>query len=134
MSSFKYDSFVSALGQKQINWITDTFKVLLVSGDYSPSKSTDQFVSDIPSQAIVVRSGSTTGNAIVGGVFRSNVPEFLALASTSEAVAMVIYKDTGADDSSQLVYYSADGIGFPFLPGGINYFLAYDQANGGWFQ
>lgn len=134
MSTFRYDTGVTAFGTKQLNWLTNDFCALLVGPGYSPSKAKDQFVSDIPSQAIIARSGQMTSMAIVGGVFSGLIPQFDALASALQAVGLVIYQNTGADNSSQLIYYSSDGLGFPFLPIGINYFVTYDQTNGGWFQ
>lgn len=134
MSTFKYYSASLAFGTKQINWLTDTINALLVGGGYAPSEAHDQYVSDIPSAAIITRSGNFTNKAISNGVCQGLCPEFLQLASATQCTSFVIYKNTGDDTTSQLIYYSDEGLGFPFLPAGINYFVTFDQANGGWFQ
>lgn len=134
MSTFKYDTAAVAFGTKQINWLSDNIGAMLVGAGYAPSRAKDQFVSDIPAPAIVVRSAQMTSMAIKGGVFTGLIPEFDALASETEVVGLVIYQNTGTDTTSQLIYYSDDGLGFPFLPIGINYFVTFNQSDGGWFQ
>lgn len=134
MSTFKYFSASTAFGTKQINWLTDNIGALLIDAGYAASQAHDQFVSDIPSQAIIVRSARMTSMAIVKGVCQGLIPEFSSLLASQQVVSLVLYQNTGLDTTSQLIYYSDDGLGFPFLPQGLNYFITYDQANGGWFQ
>jgi hypothetical protein len=134
MSTFKYYSASTAFGTKQLNWLTDNIGALLVGAGYAASQAHDQFVSDIPAQAIIARSAQMTSMAIVNGVCQGLIPEFDALTATQPAKALVLYQNTTLDTTSKLVYYSDQGFGFPFLPQGLNYFVTYDQANGGWFQ
>lgn len=134
MSTFRYATASIAFGTKQINWLTDSICALLVGAGYAPSQAHDQFVSDIPSQAIIVRSPPMTAMAIANGVCRGLIQEFDALSATQPVVALVLYQNTSLDTTSQLIFYSDSGSGFPFLPQGLNYFVTYDQANGGWFQ
>lgn len=134
MSTFKYYSASNAFGTAQINWFNDSICAMLVGPGYSASQAHDNFVSDIPSAQIIVRSGPMTSMAINKGVCSGLIPQFNSLVSTTIAAALVIFKNTGNDTTSQLIYYSSDGLGFPFLPQGINYFVTFDQANGGWFQ
>lgn len=134
MSTFKYDTAVVAFGTKQLSWTAGNIAGMLIGPTYAPSKAKDQFVSDIPSDAIIARSAHMTSPAIVGGVCRGLVPEFDAVASALPVSAFILYADTGDDTTSQLIYYSDEGNGFPFVAAGFNYFVTYDQANGGWFQ
>lgn len=134
MSTFKYYTASNAFGTAQINWLTNTICALLVNSTYAPSQAKDQYVSDIPSAAIIARSAQLTSKAITNGVCRGLIPEFDALVSLLPAAALILYVNSSVDDSSQLIYYSSDGFGFPFLPQGLNYFVTYDQANGGYFQ
>jgi len=134
VSTFKYYSASVAFGTKQINWLTDTIQALLVGAGYAPSQAHDQYVSDIPSAAIITRSGPFTSKQILNGVCQGLCPQFLSLTSTTLCTGLVIYKNSGADNTSQLLYFSDQGFGFPFLPQGLNYFVTYDQSNGGWFQ
>lgn len=133
MSTFKYYNANVLLGTKQLNWETATLGCLLVTSDYA-ALPTDLYVSHIPSSSIIVRSGALTGANIVKGVYSAVVPTFAALLSPLIAVAVILYQNTGTDSTSPLIYYSSDGIGFPFKPIGANYAVAFDQANGGWFS
>lgn len=134
MATFKYDRGMLLVGTAGINLKTAVIKAALVSAAYSASKSADGFVSDIPAAALLARSAQLTGTDIVGGVFKGTIPQFSALLLVSPASGLVLYQEGGNDATSALLYYSNDGIGFPFTANGINYFIGYDQANGGWFQ
>lgn len=134
MSTFKYDHGMLLVGTAQINLKTAVIKAALVSAAYSASKSSDQNLSDIPGSAILIKSARLTGTDIVAGVFKGTIPELNALLLTAVTAGLVLYQEGGSDATSPLLYYSNDGIGFPFTASGINYFIGYDQANGGWFQ
>lgn len=134
MSSFRYDNASLLFGTKQLNWETAVLSAALVSANYGALKGADTLVSNIPAAAILARSGPMTNCTIQGGVCAGLIPQFNALAATVQVAAVVIYQDTGNDATSSLIYYSSDGLGFPFLPVGINYFVTYDQSNGGWFE
>lgn len=133
MSTFKYYNANVLFGTQQLNWRTANIKCLLVTAGYA-KLPTDVYVSQIPNAAIVARSANLVGCDIIKGVFTGTVPQFSALAGAVPIVAMVLYQDTGLDTTSPLLFYSSDGVGFPFIPAGVNYFVGYDQANGGWFS
>lgn len=107
---------------------------LLVTSAYIPNPITDQTVSNIPAAAIIARAGPMTSQAAVNGVCSGILPQFNSLISSVPAAAIVLYYNTGSDASSQLIYYSSDGVGFPLALQGFNYAVAYDQQLGGWFQ
>lgn len=134
MSTFKYAAGSQLLGTGGLDLLTANINAMLVSGTYSPSMVKDQYVSDIPSGAILVRSGFLTSPKLTNGVFAGNIPEIDAFLNVNLVVALVIFVDTGTDTTSTLLYYSSDGPGFPFVGEGFNYFIGYDQSNGGFFQ
>lgn len=134
MSTFRYDNASLLFGTKQLNWETANLGALLVSAGYGALKGTDTLVSDIPPAAIIARSGLMTGCVIQNGICAGLIPQFNALVAAVACVGLVIYQNTGNDATSPLIYYSSDGLGFPFLPVGINYYVTYDQSNGGWFE
>lgn len=131
MATFCYDAMRQRWATTGQNLLTSTIKAMLVSAAYSPQPA-HVFVSDV--SGIIVRSAEVTGKSVVKGIFACEIPELEALLSGSAAVGLILYVDTGNDATSRLVYYSSDGVGFPFLPQGINYFIGYDQANGGFLQ
>lgn len=133
VADFLYNSARDGFAGKLINWTLANTKAMLVSGVYAPLP-THNFVSDIPTAAIAMRSSAMTANAHNAGVCSGIVPSFQALLWADPIVAIVIYIDSGSDSTSQLVYYSSGGIGFPFIAVGFDYFVGYDQSNGGWFE
>ena len=86
----------------QIDFATDTFKILFYNGSYS---SANEFVSDLTGADIVARSGSLSGvtlGSVAAGVIDAN--DITVTAVTGAAFTHVIlYKDTGTDSTSPLV-------------------------------
>lgn len=83
----------------QIDFATDTFKVLFYNGIYSAS---NEFISDLVAGDIVARSGALSGVTITSGVVDAND---ITLAAVSGAAFghLILVKDTGADTTSPLV-------------------------------
>lgn len=133
MATFCYDAMRERWATTGQNLLTSTIKAMLVSAAYSAAPA-HVFVSQVNSGAILARSGTVTNKSAAKGIFACEIPELEALLSGSNAVGLILYVDTGSDATSRLIYYSSDGVGFPFQPQGINYFIGYDQANGGFLQ
>ena len=136
VTDFVYAKARAALGQGQINLLTANVQAMLVSAAYVPSQSSDQYVSTVVSSGgVLFRNYALTGKAFsISGGFQGALPLFASLSSLIAVNAIVLYVNSGVDATSQLLYYSAGGIGFPFLPQGFNYAVSYDQSAGGWFQ
>jgi hypothetical protein len=115
------------------DWATAPIQAMLVNYLYAPSLA-DQHVSDIPADAVIVRDVPLTGVGQSNGVCYGNIPQFNALLSAFPVAALVLYASTGVDTTSLLVYYTSSGPGFPFAAQGLNYFVGFDSAQGGWFQ
>lgn len=116
------------------NWPALTVWALLVDKTYVPSINKDLYVSDIPATSIIARQGPLTSLVSSAGVCSGNIPQFASLLDPRTAVGVVLYVNTGVDSTSSLIYYSSDGLAFPFLPQGFNYIVSEDLAAGGWFQ
>lgn len=83
----------------QINFLTDTFKVLFYAGSYN---SSHEYVSDLTGASIVVRSGALSGAVVSNGTVAFN--NFTVSSVTGSAFSVVIlYKTTGVDSSSPLI-------------------------------
>lgn len=134
-TDFKYGKASVAIGSGSINLLTANIQAMLVSAAYAPLPNTDQYVSDIPPAAVIVRDSVLTGKGLTSsGVFFGTIPVFSSLVSAIKAAALVLYVNSGVDNTSRLLYYSSTGPGFPFLPQGFQYVVGYDQSNGGFFQ
>lgn len=83
----------------QVNFASDTFKVLFYSSTYN---SANEFVSDLTGASIVVRSASLTGVTITNGVVSANNFSISSVSGSSFSV-VILYKDTGVDSSSPLI-------------------------------
>jgi len=133
MSTFKYNKACSDFATAQLNWLTCNPKAMLVDAGYVPDPA-HNYVSQITAGAIVTRDQALTSVAQTNGKCTGTIPQINALLWLNPVVAVIIYESTGDDATSRLLYYSSDGVGFPFAAQGFNYAVAFDQAGGGWFQ
>lgn len=132
-TDFLYNNARSLFTTKQLNWPVETIKVALLNSLYTPSLQ-DVNLSAVPAGAFIARDIVMTNLAQIAGVCSGTIPEFIGLTSVYTCVAVLIYKSTGLDTTSPMIYYSSTGVGFPFKPAGFNYFVGFDTTSGGWFQ
>lgn len=124
------DDFTEA----RISWPDSTnVKCALIGPGYAPLL-THKFMSQIPGASVLARSPPLTNLANSNGVCSGLIPTFQSLLLVDQVIGMLLYLDTGDDTTSQLLYYSSKGVGFPFFAQGFDYFIGFDLANGGWFQ
>jgi len=112
MASLIYNSCVDYVCKGSIDFDTDTFKMMLVTDSYTPSKSHD-FRNDVTNE--VTGTGYTAGgNAATPTVTKDNVNNRVDISwsitswtsSTITARAGVIYKSRGgASSADELVGY-----------------------------
>lgn len=131
-NTFVYNNARHLFATGQINWPAASARAALLSAGYSPSPD-DKFLSAISTGA-VMKDAAMTSLGETNGLCFGSVPEFMAFISATTVVGLVIYLDTGDPTTSPLVYYSDDGVGFPFQPLGFNYAVGFDQSTGGYFQ
>ena len=68
MANTLYDFARQRFLEAQINWMTNTIKVLLVStGAYTPQTAVHQYLSDIPTSARIAGPVTLTAKATTGG-------------------------------------------------------------------
>jgi len=116
-----------------LDWATAPVHAILVNGSYAPAPG-DTFLSDVPAGAIMQDVPVLSPGVLSNGVCFCTIPQFNAFTSPSAVTAVMLYVYTGNPATSTLVYYSDDGLGFPFQPEGFNYAVGYDQSAGGYFQ
>lgn len=111
-----------------INWLNDNIKCALVDkDDYTVSIDTHEFLSDIPSAAIIATSGNFEGKTATLGVADANDITFTAV-SGDPYEAIVIYKDTGLDTTSPLIAYIDTATGLPLTPNGGDNIITWDSG------
>lgn len=132
-ADFVYNNARTMFATAALNWTTAAINAMFVSSDYAPLL-TDQYVSDIPASAIILRDYALTNLGVKDGVCYGVVPEITGILSAYTVTAMVLYAKGATDAASPLIYYTSSGYGFPFPVQGFDYYVGFDQANGGFFQ
>lgn len=114
MANFIYGKAKQAFLNGQINVGSNSLKILLINSTvYTPAQNQDQFVSDIPLLAIKKRSNTLTNVTSTLGVLDADnlfIPDHDGSAFNS----LVIYHNSGSDNSSRLIAYIDTSLGLPF--------------------
>lgn len=125
MANALYDSGRNAFLVGSINWTTDTIKAVLVdAADYTVDLATHDFLDDVPVAARVA-TVTLSGKTAVGGVADAADATFLAVTG-DESEAVVLYKDTGVEATSQLIAYIDTALGLPIIPSGVDILVRWD--------
>ena len=118
MANTLYDSARQGFLEAQINWLTDTIKVLLVdSGAYTPNVSTHQFLADIPISSRIAGPVTLTSKTTTGGAADAADVTFTSVSGASIEM-IIIYKDTGTEATSPLLAMIDTATGLPITPNG----------------
>ena len=105
MANTLYDAARQRFLEAQINWLTDTVKVILVdTGAYTPQTSIHQYLADIPVSARIAGPATLTAKATTGGAADAADVTFTSVSGTS-IEAIIIYIDTGTEATSPLIAY-----------------------------
>jgi len=113
VANLLYSKAKEALLNGDIHFETDQIKILFVDSTYSPSISSDEFVSNIPSSSIKHRSNPLVNVTTDLGVLDADdiaIPDYPGNAFK----ALVLYKNTGTDATSRIIAYIEDSVGLPF--------------------
>lgn len=121
MANSLYETARAAFAKAEINWLTDTIKLVVVdSADYTLNLTTDDFLNDIPVAGRVATSAAFTSKTVsaTGQVDAADVT--LTAVTGDQFELIVIYKDTGVESTSQLIAAIDTATGLPFTPTGSN--------------
>lgn len=128
MANTLYDKARELFLTGQIDWLTDTVKVILVdTGSYSPNFTTHQFLSDVGNSARIGGAVTLTGKATTGGAADANDATFSSVSGAS-IEAIVLYKDTGTEGTSPLIAYIDVATGLPITPNGGDIIVTWDNG------
>jgi len=125
------------LGQKEIDFDVDVFKVLLTTSSHTPAQTTDEFVDDITNE--VSTGGYARQTVAVTWAQDSTVcrltvadPTFLPSGSTLVFRNWHLFADLGADSASPLIAYGYgdDTPADVTVADGVNYLLDFSATNG----
>ena len=130
MANALYDSARGAFLRGEINWLVDSFSAVLIDTSiYNVNLATDATLDSIAPTAINATGAQpllTKVVTTVGAADADNVT-FTAV-SGSQIQAIVIYKDTGASNTSQLVAYIDTATGLPITPNTGDIIVTWDDG------
>ena len=110
-----------------IDWVTDTIKVMLVKNTYPQNLSTDEFLDDV--EAYRLNTDQTlSGKSITNGIFDAADPTWTAVTAGDTSEGVVIYKYTGSAATSPVLIYIDSITGFPLATNGGDITAAWDNS------
>lgn len=128
MANTLYDFARQRFLEAQINWMTDTIKVILVdTGAYTPQTSIHQYLSDISGSARIAGPVTLTAKATTGGAADAADCTFTSVSGAS-IEAIVIYKDSGSEATSPLIAFIDTATGLPITPNGGDIIVTWDNG------
>ena len=128
MANTLYDSARQGFLEAQINWLTDTMKVLLVdAGAYTPNVSTHHFLADIQVSSRIAGPVTLTSKTTTGGAADAADVTFTSVSGASIEM-IIIYKDTGTEATSPLLAMIDTATGLPITPNGGDIIVTWDNG------
>lgn len=128
MANTLYDFARQRFLEAQINWMTDTIKVLLVdTGAYTPQAAVHQYLADIPISARIAGPVTLTSKTTSGGAADGADVTFISVTGAS-IEAIIIYSDTGTEATSPLIAYIDTATGLPITPNGGDIIVTWDNG------
>ena len=128
MANTLYDYCRQRFLEAQINWMTDTAKVILVSTSaYTPQTAVHQYLADIPISARIAGPVTLTAKATTGGAADAADCTFTSVSGAT-INAIVIYKDTGTEATSPLIALIDTATGLPITPNGGDIIVTWDNG------
>ena len=128
MANALYDTGRDAFLNGNIDWVADDIRGILIdTGLYTVNLVTHDFLNDIPSGA---REGTITalgGKSSNAGIADASDLTF-SLVSGATIEAVVLYRHTGTESTSQLIAYIDTATGLPVTPGGGDIIIAWDNG------
>jgi hypothetical protein len=135
-TNFLYDNARELFATAQIHWINDTIRAAIVTSSYSPSQSTDNFMSSIaPANILGAGAGgqrlTLVNKSATGGACDADDITFTSIGGggTPPSVeALIIYRFVTDDSDSQLIAYLGGATGLPLLTNGGDIVAQWDNG------
>jgi hypothetical protein len=126
MASVVYPKAKEALLKGDLDLDGDVRIILVDVADYTYSAAHD-FLDDVLAAARVATSGALTGKTFTNGVFDADDVTLTAVTGdVSEAI--VVYRHTGVEATSNLIAYIDSATGLPVTPNGGDITVAWDAG------
>lgn len=128
MANALYDKGRKAFLDGDIDWLSDNIKCILVdTGLYTVDLVNHDFLDDVPVGSRVDTSGNFTSKTSTAGV--ADAADLTYTSVTGNSVeALVIYRDSGVESTSQLIAYIDTATGLPVTPNGGDITVTWDSG------
>jgi hypothetical protein len=129
MANAVYPIGKKALLDADVDLLSDTIKIVLLTSSYTYSASHD-FLNDITAGYRVATSSALSSKTTTGGAFDAADVTFAGLTG-SVVTRWVLYKDTGTESTSQLLAYFdtlSGGGSLNYTPNGNDFTLVFGAS------
>jgi len=129
MANSVYPKGKKAILDGDVDFLTDTIKIVLCTSGYTYSTSHD-FLDDISAGNRVATSSALASKTTTDGAFDAADVTFTALTGSTVA-RWVLFKDTGTESTSALIAYFdtvSGGGALSFTPSGGNFTLSFGAS------
>ncbi len=128
MANALYDKGRQKFLEGGIAWLTDNIKAILVdTALYTVDLALDDFLDDVPAGARVQLSANLVGKTAVDGVADAT-DEVFGSVTGATVEAIVVYRDSGAEGTSELIAYIDTATGLPVTPNGGDITVQWDAG------
>lgn len=127
MANILYDSARQGFLEGSFNWLNDNVKAILVSSGYTVNASSHSTFQDVTPAArvtspILLDSKTTNGGAAdAADITFENV-------TGAQVRAIVLYVDSGTENTSPLIAYLDTATGLPITPNGGDIIVTWDNG------
>jgi len=128
MANVIYDKGRESFAKGEVSWSGDNIKAALIrtgAGHYVVNLATDQFLNIIASGDIIARTANLGTKTTAAGVMGAANTVFAAVTNGSPYGAVVVFDDTGTDNTSRLIAYIDTAAGLPSTGTGADVNLAW---------
>ena len=129
MANAVYPKGKKAILDGDVDFLTDTIKIVLVDATYTYSTAHD-FLDDIDAGDRVATSAALSSKTTTDGAFDAADVTFTSLTGNT-VTSWVLFKDTGSAATSQLIAYFdtvSGGGALSFTPNGGNFTLSFGAS------
>lgn len=127
MANALYDTGRNAFLTGDIDWVADTIKAVLVdTADYTVNLSTHDFLDDVAAGGRVATATLASKTATAGVADAADLTFTTVTGDVSEA--LILYKDSGVEGTSQLIAYIDTATGLPVTPNGGDIVVQWDSG------
>jgi len=129
MANVVYAKAKQALLEGDLDLTGQTLKVLFIKKSlYTPNFATNQYVSDVPSAAVVFRTANIIGVTAENGILDATdiLEEYY---TAGEFDAIILYQVGSFDGNSRLIFFIDQSEGLPFTGGSESLLLTLQWNN-----